>query len=47
MSHDLIAFKCLRLHQLHLVVSVLEGDGIEALLPDAYSLGNRPERRLL
>ena len=34
---------CNWLHEAHLVVSVLEGDGIEAFLPDAYTLGSRPE----
>jgi len=34
---------CNWLHDAHLVVSVLEGSGIEAFLPDAYTLGSRPE----
>ena len=34
---------CNWLHDAHLVVSVLEGDGIEAFLPDAHTLGSRPE----
>ena len=34
---------CNWLHEATLVVSVLEGDGIEAFLPDAYTLGSRPE----
>lgn len=34
---------CNWMHEAHLVVSVLAGDGIEAFLPDAYTLGSRPE----
>ena len=34
---------CNWLHQAHLVVSVLEADGIETFVPDAYTLGTRPE----
>ena len=34
---------CNWLHEATLVVSVLEGSGIEAFLPDAYTLGSRPE----
>jgi hypothetical protein len=34
---------CNWLHEANLVVSVLEGDGIEAFVPDAYTLGARPE----
>ena len=34
---------CNWLHEAALVVSVLEGSGIEAFLPDAYTLGSRPE----
>jgi hypothetical protein len=34
---------CNWLHEANLLVSVLEGSGIEAFLPDAYTLGSRPE----
>jgi hypothetical protein len=34
---------CNWLHEAHLVVSVLAADGIEAVLPDAHTLGARPE----
>ena len=31
------------LHEAHLIVSVLEAEGIQAVIPDAYTLGVRPE----
>ena len=34
---------CMWLHEAHLVVSVLEAAGIDATIPDAYTLGVRPE----
>ena len=34
---------CNWLHEANVVVSVLEADGIEVFLPDAYTLGARPE----
>lgn len=34
---------CNWVHEANLVVSVLAGDGIEAFVPDAYTLGSRPE----
>jgi hypothetical protein len=34
---------CNWLHEANLVVSVLEGDGIETVVPDAHTLGARPE----
>jgi hypothetical protein len=34
---------CNWVHEANLIVSVLAGDGIEAFLPDAYTLGSRPE----
>jgi hypothetical protein len=34
---------CNWVHEANLVVSVLAGDGIEAFVPDAYTLGARPE----
>lgn len=34
---------CNWLHEAHFVVSVLEADGIETFLPDAHTLGARPE----
>jgi hypothetical protein len=34
---------CGWLHEAHLIASVLEAEGIEALIPDAHMLGVRPE----
>jgi hypothetical protein len=34
---------CNWLHEAQFVVSVLEGEGIEAFLPDAYTVGARPD----
>ena len=34
---------CNWLHQANFIVSVLEGEGIETFVPDAYTLGARPD----
>jgi hypothetical protein len=34
---------CNWLHEANFVVSVLAGEGIDALVPDAYTLGARPD----
>jgi hypothetical protein len=42
-SHLVAVRHCMWLHEAHLIVSVLEAEGIEATIPDAYTLGARPE----
>jgi hypothetical protein len=34
---------CNWLHDAHFIVSVLDAEGIEALVPDAYTIGARPD----
>jgi hypothetical protein len=33
---------CAWIHEAHFLVSVLEGEGLEAFIPDAYTLGVDP-----
>lgn len=44
MNDELVPVRhCMWLHEAHLIVSVLEAEGIQAVIPDAYTLGVRPE----
>ena len=44
MSDELVPVRhCLWLHEAHFIVSVLDVEGIDAVIPDEYVLGVRPE----
>ena len=44
MDEQLVVIRhCMWLHEAHLIVSVLESADIDATIPDAFTIGVRPE----